>query len=145
MNYVEYYTRGFGKEVLEAAREKGAAVLAIKPMNAGAPKPGETLKHQWWYRSLEEQEEINLAWRFSLSLPGVVTGFAPSWLDLVEKAITAGQAYSPATEADREKLQAMAAGQGSLFKREEDSVALGKIYESPYPHRPHECDPGLWA
>lgn len=145
MNYVEYYTRGFGKEVLETAREKGTAVLAIKPMNAGAPKPGETLKHQWWYRSLEEQDEINLAWRFSLSLPGVVTGFAPSWLDLVEKAITAGHAYRPATDADRERLQAMAAGQGSLFKREEDSVALGKVYQSPYPHRPHECDPGLWA
>jgi aryl-alcohol dehydrogenase-like predicted oxidoreductase len=50
MNYVEYYTRGFGKEVLNTAPENGAAVLAIKPMNAGAPKPGETLKHQWWRR-----------------------------------------------------------------------------------------------
>ncbi len=145
INYVEYYTRGFGKELLDVAREKGAAVLAIKPMSAGTPKPGETLKHRWWYRSLEEQEEINLAWRFSLSLPGVVTGFAPSFLDLVEKAITAGHAYRPVTDTDREKLQAMAAGQGSLFKREEDSVELGTIYESPYPHRPHECDPGMWA
>jgi hypothetical protein len=103
------------------------------------------MAHPWWYRSVETQEDINMAWRFSLSLPGVVTGFAPSYLDLVEKAITAGHAYQPATEEDRQKLQAMAAGQGSIFKREEDSVVLGQVYESPYPLRPHECDPEMWA
>ena len=144
-NYVEYYTRGFGKEVLQLAAEKGAAGLAIKPMHAGAPKPGEKLTHPWWYRSLEDQEEVNLAWRFSLSLPGVVTGFAPAYLDLLDKSITAGHAYRPATDADRQKLQAMAEGQGSIFKREEDSVAMGGHFESPYPHRPHEADPEMWA
>jgi predicted aldo/keto reductase-like oxidoreductase len=145
INYVEYYTRDMGKEVLAAAKEKGMGVLAIKAMHAGAPKPGEQLKHQWWYRSVEDQEDVNLAWRFSLSMPGVVAGFAPSFLELVDKAITAAHAYQPATEADHQRLQAMAAGQGSIFKREEDSVVLGKVYESPYPHRPHQADPEMWA
>ncbi len=145
INYVEYFTRDFGREVLAKAQEKGAAVLAIKPMHAGAPKQDEKMSHPWWYRSLDTQEDVNMAWRFSLSLPGVVTGFAPSFLDLVEKAITAGHAFQPATQADQEKLQAMAAGQGSIFKREEDSVVLGKVYQSPYPHRPHESDPEMWA
>ena len=145
INYVEYMNRGFGKEVIETAKEKGAAVLAIKPMNAGAPKPGEQLKHKWWYRTLEDQDEINMAWRFSLSLPGVVTGFSPAWLDLVEKAITAGYAYRPIHEAETKKLQQMAQGQGSIFQREEDSVALGRRFESPYPLHPHECDSGLWG
>lgn len=145
INYVEYYTRDFGKDVLNTAREQGAAVLAIKVMHAGAPKSGEKLAHPWWYRSLETQEDINMAWRFSLSLPGVVTGFAPAYPDLVERAISAGHAFSPATDADRAKLQAMAAGQGSIFKREEDSVLTGKLYQPPYPHRPHEMDPEMWA
>jgi predicted aldo/keto reductase-like oxidoreductase len=145
INYVEYFTRDFGKEVLQAAAEKKAGVLAIKPMHGGAPKQGEELKHPWWYRTLEDQEDINMAWRFSLSLPGVVTGFAPGFLDLVDRAITAGHAYHPATEADQAKLQAMAAGQGSIFKREEDSVAMGRPFESPYPHRPHQHDPEMWA
>jgi predicted aldo/keto reductase-like oxidoreductase len=144
INYVEYFTRGFGKEVLDLAREKGAAVLSIKPMNAGAPKSGEKLAHPWWYRSLEDQEEINMAWRFTLSLPGVVTGIPPAFLDLTERAITAGHAYKPVTEQDTRKLQEMAAGQGSIFKREEDSVAMGKHYESPYPHHAHEPD-GMWS
>lgn len=145
INYVEYFTRGFGKEVLEKAREKNAAVLAIKPMHAGAPKRGEQLAHPWWYRTLENQEDINTAWRFSLSLPGVVSGFAPAFLDLVDRSITAGHAYRPISDEEKNKLQEMAAGQGSIFKREEDSVALGRPFDSPYPHRPHEADPEMWA
>jgi aryl-alcohol dehydrogenase-like predicted oxidoreductase len=145
ISYAEFYTRGFGKEVLSLAREKGAGVLAIKPMNAGAPKSGDKLQHPWWYKTLEEQEDINMAWRFTLSLPGVVTGIPPAFLDLTQRAITAGHAFRPVTEADALKLQEMAAGQGSIFKREEDSVAMGNHYESPYPHHPEEGEHGMWS
>jgi aryl-alcohol dehydrogenase-like predicted oxidoreductase len=63
INYVEYYTRGFGKEVLALAKEKQAAVLSIKTLNAGAwPKDSERTR-KWWYRSLETQDDINLAYR----------------------------------------------------------------------------------
>jgi hypothetical protein len=89
---------------------------------------------KWWYRSLEKQEEIDLAFRWTLSLPGVVAGFPPSFLDLQDKAIEAGLAYRPATEADARKLKEMAQGTGSIFKREQDSVA----FHSPYPHNPGE-------
>ena len=54
INFVEFYLRDFGKAVLELADERGAAVLAIKPMSLGAwPK---TMKRtrKWWYRSVEE-------------------------------------------------------------------------------------------
>jgi predicted aldo/keto reductase-like oxidoreductase len=145
INFVEYFTRDFGKEVLEVAGKSGAAVLAIKPLHAGAPKPGETLKHPWWYRTLDDQEDVNLGWRFTLSMPGGVTGFSASFLDLVDKTITAGQAYRPITDPEMKKLQVMAAGQGSIFKKEEESVVLGQLYESPYPHRPEHPDPEMWA
>lgn len=142
VNYVEYYTRGFGREVLALAKEKGAAVLSIKTMNAGAwPKDAERTR-KWWYRSLENQDDISLAYRWTLSLPGVVMGFPPAWLDLQEKAVSAGLAYRPATEADAQKLQAMAKDCGSIFKREEDSVAS---VNTPYPHHPHDSCEGVWA
>ena len=141
VNYVEYYTRGFAKDVLALAKEKGAAVLSIKTMHSGAwPKDAERTR-KWWYRPLEQQDDINLAYRWTLSLPGVVMGFPPGWMDLQEKAIGAGIAYRPATEADAKKLEAMAKDCGSIFKREEDLVA----YHSPYPHHPHECCEGEWA
>ena len=90
---------------------------------------------------LEKQDEIDLAYRWTLSWPGVVAGFPPSFLDLQDRAIEAGLAYRPATEADALKLQDMARGAGSIFKREQDSVA----FLSPYPHCPSECCPGQWA
>jgi len=136
INYVEYYTRGFGKEVLALAKEKGAAVLSIKTINSGAwPKDAQRTR-KWWYRPLESQDDINLAYRWTLSLPGVVIGFPPGWMDLQEKAIAAGRAYRPATKADARQLQAMAKDCGSIFKREEDLVASARI---PYPYHPHEC------
>ena len=142
INYVEYYTRGFGQEILALAQEKKAAVLSIKTLNAGAwPKDAERTR-KWWYRSLESQEDINLAYRWTLSLPGVVMGFPPSWMDLQAKAITAGLAYRPATEADAAKLKEMSLGCGSIFQREEDSVATACM---PYPHHPQDCCEGVWA
>src|SRR5215472_14278870 len=35
INFVEFYTRGFGKEILALANEQGAAVIAIKPLSWG--------------------------------------------------------------------------------------------------------------
>jgi aryl-alcohol dehydrogenase-like predicted oxidoreductase len=141
ISFAEYYTSGFGKEVLALAKEKGTAVLSIKTLHSGAWPEGVPPTRKWWYRPLEKQDEINLAYRWTLSLPGVVAGFPPSFLDLQEKAIAAGLAYRPATEADAQKLEAMAKGAGSIFKREADSVA----FRSPYPHRPSERCEGEWA
>lgn len=139
INYVEYYERGYGKEVLALAQEKGAAVLAIKVMSAGAWPKGQPRSRKWWYRSLEDQGLVDLSFRWSLSHPGVVTGFCPAWLDLQAMAITAGVAYRPADDEDARKLQRMAKGVGTLFKREEDRVAMGRAPWSPYPLRPHEA------
>jgi aryl-alcohol dehydrogenase-like predicted oxidoreductase len=134
ISFAEYYTTGFGQEVLALAKEKGTAVLSIKTMHSGAWPEGVERTRKWWYRSLEKQDEIDLAFRWTLSLPGVVAGFPPSFLDLQDKAIEAGLAYRPATEADARKLEEMAQGTGSIFKREQDSVA----FHSPYPHNPGE-------
>jgi aryl-alcohol dehydrogenase-like predicted oxidoreductase len=141
ISFAEYYTTGFGKEVLALAQEKGTAVLSIKTLHSGAWPAGAQRTRNWWYRPLEAQDDIDLAYRWTLSLPGVVAGFPPSFLDLQDRAIQAGLAYRPATEADALKLQAMAHGTGSIFKREQDSVA----FVSPYPDCPGECCPGQWA
>lgn len=141
ISFAEYYTRDFGKEVLALAKEKGTAVLSIKTLHAGSWPQGAQRTRQWWYRPLETQDDISLAYRWTLSLPGVVAGLPPSFLDLQDKSIEAGLAYRPATEADAKKLESMAKGAGSIFKREEDQVA----FHSPYPHHPHDCCPGEWA
>lgn len=119
INFVELYNRGFGKEVLDLANEQGAAALSIKPMNYGGWPEGVERTRDWWYQSVEEQSDVDLAWRFALSRKGVVAGIPPSFLDLLDKAIEAAKAYRPPSEPELEQLKQMASGRLSIFEREE--------------------------
>lgn len=120
ISFADYYLRDFGREVLDLAAEKGAGVIAIKPMSMGAWPQGVERTRQWWYRTTETPEEVSLALRFSLSLKGVITGIPPSFVDLVDKAITAAGSYQPATTAEQGELRELAAKCQALFTREDN-------------------------
>ncbi len=118
VNFLEHFTHQFDPEVLELARSEGAAVLAIKPVSAGGWKPGETrTRNGYWYRTLEEQDEIGQALRFTLSLDPVVSAIPTSFTDIAEKSILAGVSYRPATDADISALRAMTEKYQPLFPR----------------------------
>ena len=140
ITFVEYYTIGFGKPVLKLAAEQGVAVIAMKAMCRGRWPDGMERTRKWWYRSVEEEDEVDLAWRFALSQDAVATGIPPSFLDLVDKAIGAARDLQPITEEELEKARAIAATCRSLFQREEDRVAHHRPHDHPlYPDCPHEC------
>jgi len=142
INLVEYYKLGFGKAVLEQANKQGAAVIAIKPMCRGAWPQGVEKKRRWWYRPMEDTEEIKLGFKFTLSQPGVAAGFPPGFADLADKAIDAVRDYKPITESEIEKARKLADSCLSIFKREEDLVAQGGQLQGPvYPGSPYECCP----
>lgn len=146
INFVEYYRKEFGKAVLELAAEQGAAVLAIKAMSRGTWPAGVERPRRWWYRSVEDDLEVNLAWRWTLSQRGVVAGFPPSYLDLVDKAIAAAKTFRPVTEAESEELKRIAGTTDSIFTREEASVANSGVRPPrAYHEHPHECDDGHWG
>jgi len=140
INFVEYYTRGFGKEVLALANEQGVGVICIKPLSWGTwPKEGKKTR-EWWYSSVEHPEEIQLAVRFSLSQKGVVTVIPTSFVDLFEKTVLAARQFKPLDSAGAERLQQMASNRESIFLNEEKQVALNSPYWKPvYPGSPHEC------
>src|SRR5512133_3869834 len=118
INFVEYYTRGFGKDVLELASSQGAGVLAIKPLSWGT-WPAETKKtREWWYRSVEEPQDVELAMRFALSQKNVVAGIPPSFVDLLDRSIEAAKAFKPLDGAAVIKLKEMASNRDSIFIRE---------------------------
>lgn len=118
VNFIDHYISKFDPEVLALAREHGAAVIAIKPISAGAWKPGEQkTRNNYWYRALEEQAEINQAIRFALSLDPVVSAIPTSFIDLNEKSIVAGKEFRPATTADLASMRALAEKYSPLFPR----------------------------
>lgn len=146
INFVEYYTKGYGKEVLELAGEQGAAVLAIKPLSWGTWPKDVKKTREWWYRSVEEVKDIRLAMSFALSQTGVVAGIPPSFLDLLDRTIEACREVKPLDEAGAAQLKGMAENRDSIFTREEAQVAMNPRHWTPcYPDSPHECGHGHFA
>ncbi|MCU0960697.1 MAG: aldo/keto reductase [Pirellulaceae bacterium] len=147
VNYVEHFVFGFGQKVLDLAAEQGAAVLAIKPMSGGdwpAEMTWEKRPRKWWYRTLEDQDEISLAFRFTLSQRAVVSGIPPAWLDLAPKAWEAGRQFRPITDEELARLRGMAQSVGAVFQSGE--LAMRGRVPSPHPrHGPHEQCPGMMS
>lgn len=146
INFVEYYTIGFGKPVLKLAQEKGAAAISIKPVSRGRWPEGMERTRRWWYRPVEDPEEVGLAMRFTLGLPGVVTGIPISFLDILDRVIEASRVDRPNTEAEAQRVREIAATCESVFRREEQQVAYdGRPTGPVYPDSPHECMQSLAA
>jgi predicted aldo/keto reductase-like oxidoreductase len=127
VNFIEHFTHKFDPEVLELSRQQGAAVIAIKPISAGSWKQGESRSRNHWYRTLENQSEIDLAMRFALSLDPVVSAIPVSFTDLTEKSIVAGVNYRPATDLDIGAVRDLAEKYLPLFPR-------GARWVGPGPH-----------
>jgi len=146
VNFVEYYTIGFGKAVLELADKQGAGVIAIKPVSRGLWPKGVERTRRWWYRPVEDEKEIGMAMRFTLGLKGVATGIPVSFLDILDKVIEASLEDRPNTKAEAEEMRQLAAGCESVFRREEQRVALAAPPQVPlYPDSPHEGCRGAYA
>jgi len=142
INFVEFYTRDFGKEVLALANEQGAGVLAIKPLSWGTFPKDQPKNREWWYRSVEEPREVELAMRFSLSQKGVVAGIPTSFVELLGRAIEAAKVFTPLDDLAANQLKQMAANRESIFLNEEKQVALN-LPPGPGRHAtsPHDCCP----
>lgn len=136
INFVEFYRRGTGREVLELAREQKASVLAIKALSCGGWPQGVERTRKWWYRTTETDEDTLLALRFTLSQEPVIAAIPPSFLDLLDKSIAASRRLTPITTAETVQLKERAEKCLSIFDGEERQVAFGTPSSLPYPGRP---------
>lgn len=132
INYVEDHLIGFGREVIDLAAQKGVSVISIKPTSGGAWPEGATKKRQWWYRTLETQQDINLALRFALGQKNVISAIPPSFLDLLDKTIDAAQmGVDPLTDEESVTLRTMAKNSLSLFERQQKRALAGDFTADP--------------
>jgi len=138
INFVEYFTFGFGRQVIELAKEQGAAVLAIKPMCGGSWPKGMDRTRRWWYRPLENSKDIGLALRFTLSLDNVVMGLPPAFRDLLDKALDAKELDRPVSDEETELVRKMALARESLFREPLVASAKGGEVELVFRDNPHE-------
>ena len=121
-------------------------MLSIKAMSRGGWPTDVERTRKWWYRSVEEPVEVDMAMRFALSQPGVVAAIPPSFLDLLDKAIEAGKTLQPITGPETERLNEIAQACPSIFQKDETQAHWHHAPREPrFARSPHEGCCGPWA
>lgn len=117
VNFTNYYKGNFGSEVIQAAKEKEVAILALKMFARQRwPKddPTRSTFSKCWYQPITDQEQAKLAMAFTLSQP-VTSAIPPGEEDLFRLAMDVAMEYKPITQAQTEKVKAMAMGLNPIF------------------------------
>ena len=116
LNVVCVENGDFGPQVLKKAREKGAAVLALKAM-AWTPRGQEAERKfpKCWYQPISDPDLARLALSYTLDLP-VVAAVPPGDPGLFRIAVEAGLKYKPLRRGERRDLLARAKGVEPIFR-----------------------------
>ena len=119
VNFVCALKGDFGPQVIERARAKGTAILAIKAL-ARQPRPkndpGPKKFPNCWYQPISDPDEADLALRFALSQP-ITSLIPPADGSLFRMAVRLATTVRPITSAETRKLAALAAKLEPVFKK----------------------------
>lgn len=115
VNYTTYYQAGFGPQIVEAARKRGASCLALKAM-AKRPWPEgvERTRPKCWYEPHTNPDDAELALRWTLS-QSVVAAIPPGDPELFRWALDFGDRFEPLGEAENSQIRTLARENAPLF------------------------------
>ncbi len=115
VNWVCWHQGGFGPRVLEKAREKGAAILALKALHKR--RLGKDEPRKWpkcWYAPVETFAEAEWALRFTLSLP-VTAAVSPGHAQFFDWMCTAAERFAPLSAEEAAEVARHSAGLDPIF------------------------------
>jgi aryl-alcohol dehydrogenase-like predicted oxidoreductase len=116
INYV-MFAHGFGPRVVEHAKRKGVARLALKSMafRPWASREERKAHPKTWYEPVSGREQISDALRFTLS-EDITAAVPPGDEKLYEIALDLAPGLKPLAAAERERLLASAKSIEPVFK-----------------------------
>lgn len=114
INFASLLKNGFGRKVLEKAKEMGTAVIAIKAM-AKTNLSGERKVKKCWYEPLMERHQAQLALRFALSQEPIAVAIPPGDERLFQMAVEITKSYRPLDKEEQHELEQFAAPITPLF------------------------------
>jgi aryl-alcohol dehydrogenase-like predicted oxidoreductase len=118
-NLVMWEKGGFGPQVMERARAKGMAALALKAMArepwASKEDPGRKAHPNCWYRPVTDPREVELSLRYTLSLP-VTAALPPGDPALFRMALDVASTFRPITGEETRELRERLAAAEPLFR-----------------------------
>jgi aryl-alcohol dehydrogenase-like predicted oxidoreductase len=115
-NFVCWHRGDFGPQVLERARSRGVAPLALKAM-ALSPwaKDAKRTHPKCWYQPISDREEASLGLRFTLSQP-VTAAIPPGDGDLFRLALDLARSFVPLSPEEQKDLQRRAETLEPIFR-----------------------------
>ena len=118
INFATFYKGSFGPRVMEAAKSKGVARLALKALARQQwPKDDPTRKQypKCWYQPLTERDEAKLALYFTLSQP-ITAAIPPGEESLFRMAMELAMGFRPVSQQEKQTLQQMAQALNPIFE-----------------------------
>jgi len=120
INFACWLAGNFGRRVIEKAKAKNVAVLAIKAL---ARQQWPSKRHpdrrkfaKCWYQPTSDRREAELALRFTLSQP-VTAAISPGEEALLWLAVDIAKDFKPITPDEQQQLKALAAKLNPIFTR----------------------------
>lgn len=115
INFACVANGSFGPQVIEAARKKGVARLALKSLAHTPWATGEEKAYpKCWYKPVSDRELARSSLRFTLSQP-VTAAIPPGDERLFALALELALGFEPMTEAEQRATLAAAAGIAPIF------------------------------
>lgn len=117
VNYVCWQEGRFGPQILEHARKKGVARLALKAMAQTKWPAGADRKEypNCWYQPLVKEKEVKSALRWTLT-QDITAAIPPGHDRLYRMAVQAARGFKPLTPAEVREVLASTRGVEPLFR-----------------------------
>jgi predicted aldo/keto reductase-like oxidoreductase len=123
VNYVNYAEGDFGPQILQEAKSRGLARMALKALAETTWKPGEKKTYaNCWYRPIEDPSLAEKALRFTLS-EDVTAAIPPGYEKFLRMALQIASNFQPLSTSERENLLASAQGVTPIFTKAKGAAA----------------------
>jgi len=117
INFATFYKSSFGPRVIEAAKSKSVARLALKALARQQWPKDDPMRKQYpkcWYQPLTERDEAKLALYFTLSQP-ITAAIPPGEESLFRMAMELAMGFRPVSQQEKQTLQQMAQSLNPIF------------------------------
>jgi aryl-alcohol dehydrogenase-like predicted oxidoreductase len=119
VNFAAFYKGNFGPRIMEVAKSKGVARLALKALARQQWPKDDPMRSQYpkcWYQPLTDPKEAKLALYFTLSQPITAT-IPPGEESLFRMALDLAMGFRPISLQEKQTLQQLAQSLNPIFER----------------------------
>jgi aryl-alcohol dehydrogenase-like predicted oxidoreductase len=124
INFATFYRGNFGPRIMEAAKSKGVARLALKAMAKQKWPKDDPMRKQYpkcWYQPLTDRNEAKLALYFTLS-QSITAAIPPGEESLFRMALDLAMDFRPISQKETETLRQMAQPLTPIFETRPKSL-----------------------